>query len=278
MTFGVLLAVLVAALLHASWNALLKIGTSKRGTMLVLSLTELPIGLAIALSRPLPAAEVWPWVIASGCTHLTYKLFLLYAYDFGDLSRVYPIARGTAPMLVVLVGALILSDRITPAEYAGIAAIGVGILAMAGGAFRSGESRRLVPLALGSALATTVYTLIDGQGARVSGDAVAYVAWVFVADGAIFSTAILGYAGTGAAPTRGRDWAMGALASVASYASYAIAVWAMTVAPIALVAALRETSILFAVLIGWALFGERMTPGKWAALVMILAGVAATRL
>jgi drug/metabolite transporter (DMT)-like permease len=278
LTFGVLLAVLGAALLHASWNALLKIGTSKRGTMLVLSLTELPIGLAIALSRPIPAAEVWPWVLASGCTHLAYKLFLLYAYDHGDLSRVYPIARGTAPMLVLIIGALFLSDKITIAEYAGIAGIGAGILAMAGGALRSGESRRLVPLALGSALATTVYTLIDGQGARVSGDAVAYVAWVFVADGFIFSSVVLAYAGPKAAPTRPRDWAMGATASVASYGSYAIAVWAMTVAPIALVAALRETSILFAVLIGWIAFGEKMTPGKWVAVFLIVAGVAVTRL
>lgn len=278
MTIGVLLSVLVAAALHASWNALLKLGPSKRATMLVISLTELPLGLAIALSRPFPAAEVWPWVLASGATHMFYKLFLLYAYDHGDLSRVYPIARGTAPMLVVLVGAVLLADRITPAEYAGIAAIGAGILAMAGGAFRSGESRRLVPLALGSALATTVYTLIDGQGARVSGDAVAYVAWVFVADGVIFSTAVLGYAGLKAAPTRARDWALGAVASVASYASYAIAVWAMTIAPIALVAALRETSILFAVLIGWVLFRERMTPGKWASVGLIAAGVVLTRL
>ncbi|MFN0116067.1 MAG: EamA family transporter [Paracoccaceae bacterium] len=278
MSFGILLAVLGAALLHASWNALLKIGPSKRGTMLVLSLTELPIGLAIAATRPFPAAEVWPWVLASGTTHLAYKLFLLFAYDHGDLSRVYPIARGTAPMLVLIVSALFLSDRISPAEYAGIAAIGAGILVMAGGVFRSGESRRLVPLALGSALATAVYTLLDGQGARVSGDAVAYVAWVFVADGLIFSTAILTYAGRPAVPSRPRDWAMGAAASVASYASYAIAVWAMTAAPIALVAALRETSILFAVLIGWLVFGDRMSRGKWVAVALIVAGVFTTRL
>ncbi|MFZ5709353.1 MAG: DMT family transporter [Pseudomonadota bacterium] len=278
MTFGVLLAVLGAALLHASWNALLKLGSSKRATMVVLSLTEVPTGLLIALSRPWPSTGVWPWIIAAGFAHLAYKLFLLYAYDFGDLSRVYPIARGAAPMLVLIVGAVFLPDRVGGWEYAGIAIVGAGIVMMAQGAFQGGENRRLVPLALGSALATATYTMIDGQGARISGDAVAYVAWVFVADGLIFSTVILSWVGRRALPAEPAEWAKGAAASLASYFSYAIAVWAMTVAPIALVAALRETSILFAVLIGWLLFAERMTQGKWLAVALIVAGVVVTRL
>lgn len=278
MTFGVLLAVLGAALLHASWNALLKLGSSKRATMVVLSLTEVPTGLLIALSRPWPSTGVWPWIIAAGFAHLAYKLFLLYAYDFGDLSRVYPIARGAAPMLVLIVGAVFLPDRVGAWEYAGIAIVGAGIVMMAQGAFHGGENRRLVPLALGSALATATYTMIDGQGARISGDAVAYVAWVFVADGLIFSTVILSWVGRRALPAEPAEWAKGAAASLASYFSYAIAVWAMTVAPIALVAALRETSILFAVLIGWLLFAERMTRGKWLAVALIVAGVVVTRL
>jgi drug/metabolite transporter (DMT)-like permease len=277
-TIGVLLAVLAAAFLHAAWNALLKRGPSKQGTMFVLSVTEVAVGLPIALSRAMPAPEVWPWVLASGATHLAYKLFLLYAYDHGDLSRVYPIARGAAPMMELIAGAVLLSDSVTAAEYAGIAVIGAGILAMAAGAFRHGESRRLVPLALGSAVATALYTLIDGTGARVSGDPAAYVAWVFVADGTIFSAFTLLRTGRGAVPREAVEWARGAAASVASYVSYAIAVWAMTVAPIALVAALRETSILFAVLIGWLAFGERMTRGKAVAAALIVGGVAMTRL
>lgn len=278
MSFGILLAVLGAALLHASWNALLKLGTSKRGTMVVLSMTEIPIGLAIALTRPFPEAHVWPWILAAGLTHLGYKLFLLYAYDYGDLSRVYPIARGAAPMMVVLAGFVLLADRISGFEYAGIAVIGLGILMMAQGAFRQGENRRLVPLALGSAVATATYTLLDGHGARISGDAVAYVAWEFVADGLIFSTIILGHGGRKVLPVQAKEWVMGAVASLASYASYAIAVWAMTRAPIAVVAALRETSILFAVLIGWLAFGERMNRGKALAVLLIAAGVVLTRL
>lgn len=94
MSLFVLLAVLGAAFLHASWNAIIKVGTSKVAAMVILSVAEVPIGLAIALTRPWPAAEVWPWVLAAGCCHFAYKSFLTFAYEHGDLSRVYPIARG----------------------------------------------------------------------------------------------------------------------------------------------------------------------------------------
>ncbi|MDP4034086.1 MAG: DMT family transporter [Pseudorhodobacter sp.] len=278
MSIGVMLAVLGAAFLHALWNALIKLGTSKVSGMVVLSMAEVPIGLAVVAMRPFPATEVWPWVIAASCTHFFYKLFLTFAYERGDLSRVYPIARGAAPMMVALVGAAFLADRISAMQYLGIAVLGGGILLMARGVFTDGESRRLLPFALGSALATATYTMIDGLGARVSGDAVAYVGWVFVVDGILFSTGMLMLRGRAVLPGRPRAWLMGGLASVASYGAYAISIWAMMLAPIAVVAALRETSILFAVLIGWLAFGERMTRGKALAAALIVAGVMLTRL
>jgi drug/metabolite transporter (DMT)-like permease len=119
--------------------------------------------------------------------------------------------------------------------------------------------------------------MIDGLGARVSGDAVTYIAWVFVADGLIFSSGILAWKGFGSLPRDGRSWALGTFASAASYGAYAVSVWAMTVAPLALVAALRETSILFAVLIGWLIFGESMTRDKAIAAGLIVAGVVLMR-
>ena len=277
MSFGVFLAVLGAAFLHATWNALIKVGTSKLGGMMILSLTEVPIGLAVAATRPLPGPEVWPWVIAAGCTHFAYKFFLTYAYDRGDLSRVYPIARGAAPMIVALVGAGLLADAVSAVEYAGIAVLGVGILLMARGVFTKGEERRLLPFALGAAAATATYTMIDGLGARVSGDPAAYVAWVFVADGLIFATGMLGLRGAAIIPRDRRSWGLGGVASAASYGAYAVSIWAMTLAPIAVVAALRETSILFAVLIGWLVFGERMDRGKLLAVALIVTGVLLTR-
>ena len=278
MTLGILLAVLGAAFLHALWNALIKVGHSRIGGMVILSIGEIPIGLAVAAASAPLKPEAWPWVIAAGCTHFGYKFFLSYAYDRGDLSRVYPIARGTAPLIVALVGTVLLPDVIRTGEYAGIAVLGAGILLMARGVFTGGEERRLIPFALGSAAATATYTLIDGMGARISGDAVAYVAWVFVADGLIFTLGMLALRGRKVLPPLGRDWVTGLLAAAASYGAYAVSVWAMTQAPIALVAALRETSILFAVLIGWLVFGERMDRSKAIAAALIVGGVILTRL
>lgn len=278
MTPAVLLAVLGAAFLHALWNALIRVGTSRIGAMVILSVMEIPVGLAVVLMRPLPPAEVIPWVMAAGVAHFGYKFFLAHAYEVGDLSRVYPIARGAAPMIAALAGLFLLADAVRPIEYVGIAVLGLGILTMARGIFTDGESHRLLPYALGSALATASYTLIDGMGARVAGDAIAYVGWIYVVDGILFAVGMIAIKGRGVLAGGGRAWAMGTAASVASYGAYAISVWAMTVAPIALVAALRETSILFAVLIGWLVFGERMTPNKALAATLIVGGVVLTRL
>ncbi len=278
MSLGVLLAVLAAAFLHALWNALIKTGTSKIGAMVILSVAEVPIGLVVALTRPWPEMQVWLWIAASGTTHFVYKTFLTLAYDRGDLSRVYPIARGAAPLVVTLVGLVTLPDTVTGPQYAGIVLLGLGILMMARGVFARGENRRLLPFALCSAAATATYTMIDGLGARASGDAIAYVAWVFVADGSAFAIGSILIRGIDVLPRDRRSWRNGFFAGAASYGAYAVSVWAMTIAPIALVAALRETSILFAVLIGWLAFGERMTRDKAAAALTIVAGVMLTRL
>ncbi len=273
-----MLAVLGAAFLHALWNSLLKVGTSRMGAMVILSIGEVPIGAAVVLAMPPLDWVVAPWVLAAGCAHFFYKLFLTFAYERGDLSRVYPIARGSAPLMVGLVSPLFLPDVITPMEFAGIAVLGFGILMMAQGVFASGENRRLIPFALGSACATATYTLIDGQGARVAGDAVAYIAWVFVVDGLFFAVGMLLWKGWDVLPRQRRAWGVGMIAAAASYGAYAVSVWAMMNAPIAVVAALRETSILFAVLIGWLVFGEKMTRGKALAALVIVGGVMLTRL
>lgn len=278
MTLFIFLCVLFAAFLHALWNALIKVSVSNVTGMLIMTLAQGGLGLLIALSRAWPTGEVMLWLLASGVFHAAYKLFLAFAYEQGDLSRVYPIARGAAPMVVMVISALFLTDVIALVEYAGILILGSGIVVMARGAFVNGESRRLVPLALGSALMTAGYSLVDGLGARVSGDAVMYVGWLFALDALLFAPICLALRGRGVLIARRRDWILGCLAAAASYGAYAIAVWAMTQAPIALVAALRETSILFAVLIGWLVFGDRMDRGKAMAAGLIIAGVMLTRL
>ncbi len=278
MSLTVLLAVLLAAFLHAGWNALVKAGGNKMTNMLLLTLVQGALGALIAASKPLPQGEVWWWLLASGVAHSAYKLFLAYAYEQGDLSRVYPIARGAAPMMVAVVGFFLLPDEVRLVEYLGILVIGIGILAMAHGVFTNGESRRLLPFALGSALATASYSVIDGMGARLAGDAALFVAWMFLLDAVGFTFAALTLKGRGVLRATAREWRISAAAAVASYAAYAIAVWAMTRAPIALVTSMRETSILFAVLIGWLVFGERLHKGKVIAALLIVSGVAVTRL
>lgn len=278
MTLTVFLAVLAAAFLHAAWNALIKTGASKQSAMLILSIGHAICGAGVALWKgPLPP-DALPWLFGSGLIHMCYQLFLSYAYDHGDLSRVYPIARGAAPMLVLVISAAFLSDRMAGMELTGVVILGLGILLMARGVFTSGESRRMLPFALGSAVATAGYSITDGMGARTAGDAVQYVGWLMMLSTVFYAPAALALKGRSLLIAPPRAWAMGLVAAGASFGAYAIAVWAMTQAPIALVAALRETSILFAVLIGWQMFGERMDRDKIIAIGVILTGVIVTRL
>lgn len=278
MSIWILLAVLGAAFLHAFWNGLVRIGASRVQAMMVLSAVQALIGLGVAITQPLPAANVLPWLAASGLIHSAYKTFLTFAYEHGDLSRVYPLARGTAPLVVLIVSGLFLGETLVLAEVLGVVLLGAGILLLASGVWRGGEQRRLLPFAIGAACATAGYTLVDGLGARASGNATAFVGGLFVADGVIFATTMFALRGRRALPAAGKVWLTGSAGAAASYASYAIAVWAMTLAPIALVAAVRETSILFGVLIGWLGFGERMTRAKALSIALIAAGVIVTRL
>ena len=236
------------------------------------------MGLAMAVFVPLPSGEVWLWLLASGALHAGYKMFLAAAYQHGDLSRVYPIARGVAPMIVVLAGFFLLSDTLASKEYAGIALIGFGVILMARGVFSSGEARVIIPFALGSALCTAGYSMVDGLGARVAGNATQFTAWLFIFDALVFSTVTLAKSGVRQFSATRRNWAIGSFAGALSLVTYWIAVWAMTVAPIALVTALRETSVLFAVLIGVFWMKERAELGKLVAAIVIVSGIVLIRL
>ncbi len=269
---------MAAALLHAVWNAMVKTGDNKLTGMFMVALGNGVLGLAVVATRPLPGADAWVWIIASGLIRTAYLLFLGHAYEHGDLSRVYPIARGAAPLFVLLVSGLFLTDVITGTELAGILVLGTGILLMAQGAFSNGENRRLVPFAIGSAMATAAYSIVDGIGAREMGDAIAFTGWALAATAWFYTPAVVALKGRAVLRADARMWLSGSIAGLASYVAYTIVVWAMTQAPIALVTALRETSILFAVLIGWLLFGERMGWGKALAAALIVGGAALTRL
>jgi drug/metabolite transporter (DMT)-like permease len=278
LTFGVFLAVMAAALIHATWNALIKNGTSKQSAMLLLATCQFACGVVIALWRGLPAEAAWLWLLGSGVIHMCYQLCLSYAYEHGDLSRVYPIARGAAPMMVLLVSWVFLPDSLTKTEVVGVLVLGAGIVLLVRGVFSSGESRRMLPFAFGSAVATAGYSITDGMGARAAGDPMLYVGWLMVVSGLFYIPAAVALKGVQLFRVPAKAWGIGLMAGALSFIGYSIAVWAMTVAPIALVAALRETSILFAVLIGWLVFDERMGRNKATAVAVIVGGVVLTRL
>jgi drug/metabolite transporter (DMT)-like permease len=274
----VFLAVLAAAFLHAAWNGLIRTGgagaASRLANLLVMALVQGAIGVVLLSVAPWPAAGVWPWIVAAAALHTGYKLCLAAAYAHGDLSRVYPLARGSAPLMVLLVSAAVGADRLTTSDVLAVLVLAAGILTLAAGALRAGENRRLIPWALATAAMTTGYTLVDGLGARAAGNLMAFLGWTFALDGLLFGAAVAALRGPAVLRLPARTWGLGALAAAASLGAYAVVVWAMTQAPIALVGALRETSILFALLIGWRVFGEDLGRDKLAAGGMILAGVA----
>ena len=277
MTVLVFCAVLIAALLHAGWNALVKTGNNKQTAMLILTLAHAFFGLCLIPFLPMPQGEVWIWLLASGFTHMFYQLFLGFAYERGDLSRVYPIARGGAPMIVLTVSVLFGVDTLRGFDFLGVLVLGLGILLMARGVFNSGEDHKLIFLAVGSGCATACYSLIDGLGARVMGDALAYVSWLLVFSAIFYTPVIFFLRGRSVLPQNSSQISVGLLTGFASFVAYAIVVWAMTQAPIALVTALRESSILFAMIFGWFFFREQMGLSKVLAGIMIVIGIILTR-
>lgn len=278
MTAFVFVAVLIAALLHACWNAIIKFGDDKLQGMVLLSVAHGLIGLMLIAVFPIPSKESW-WLLAGSVLfHLMYKTFLTFAYMRGDLSRVYPIARGTAPMIVLVISLIALSDVMLASQIFGIVLVGLGITLMAWGVFAHGEERALVPYALLAAVGTAGYSLFDGLGARVSGSVSGYIGWLFFLDAFLFTVGGVAIKGHAVLPKSVKIWMLGLIAGVCSVAAYWIAVWAMTLAPIALVTALREVSVLFAILIGVLFFKDKAMVGKIFAGLVIVAGVIAIRL
>ena len=277
MSGTVFAAVLFAALLHASWNALVKSGADKTVGVLSMALGHLPLAAVALLLAPWPAAACLPWVLSGGLIHTGYCLFLASAYRHGELSHVYPIARGVAPLIVTAVSILFLGATLGGGQLLGIAAIATGLigLALAGGANRAASATRLA-LATGAFIAA--YSLNDGIGARLSGGSpLGYYALESVVNALTLLPLLMArhpgiLARTLARPSRVL------LTGGGSFAAYAIVVWAFVEAPIPLVTALRETSIVFAVLIGVLVMHERLSLAKLAAIVVTLAGAATIRL
>jgi len=270
----VTLAVLGAALLHAAWNALVK---SSADTQLDSTAVGVGAGVVSVLLLPWlapPAPAAWPWLAASALVHVLYFIFLAGAYRWGELTYSYPIMRGGGPMVVAIVGALALGEVLPPMETFGVALVCAGILAFASGR----HDRRATLFAIGNALVIGAYTLIDAQGARASGAPVSYTLWFFAANALVIGSFVLARRGRELPAYLRRHWARAVLGGACSVGSYAIALWAMTLAPVALVAVLRETSVIFAAIIGALFLNERLTRRRLVATGAVMAGLAALRI
>ncbi|KQZ14505.1 hypothetical protein ASD44_10805 [Mesorhizobium sp. Root554] len=280
MTPSVFLAVLLAAAMHATWNALVKVHLDR-----FLSVTLMTVGMGIMalLVAPFvafPKAEVWPWILASVIFHMGYKLCLIAAYKAGDMSQTYPLARGTAPLLAALGGIFVVSEVPAPLAILGILLLSLGTLALSlrGGARLEKLNRHAVGFALATSVLIASYTLSDGSGARAAETASSYAVWLFFCDGLWSLGLCLILRGRASLPAMARDWKAGLLTGALGGAAYWIVMWAMTRAPIASVASLRETSILFAMLISVFALGEKMTGWRGAAALSIVAGLVALRM
>lgn len=271
-------AVLLAALMHASWNAMIRLTLDRFASMLLLALSQGGLALLFLPFVDVPSAAAWPYIGIAALLHTGYKLFLVRAYAHGDLSQIYPLARGSAPLLVALAGALFFDEHLDVAGVMAVLAIGVGVIMMAGSGGLARPPGRGTAYALGTAAFTAAYTLVDAAGARLSGHALGFAVWMFVIDALAMAGFALVTRGPAVYQGLATSLRTGLVAGALSLGSYAIVIWAFTQAPVALVAALRETSVLFALLIAALFLGERVPARRWVAALVITAGIAATRL
>ncbi len=278
MTTGVFLAVLLAAAMHAGWNAVLKVRLEPFAAITLVTGLAGVVGLPFLIALGLPRAEAWPWLFTSVAIHLAYNVALSAAYRHADMGQVYPIARGGAPLLTALGSVLLLREPFGAVAGIGVVVLGLGICLMSLGSKDARLDRRALGYALLTAVTICAYTIVDGVGARAAGDPHAYSAALFVLDGIPLPLYVLLRRGLpGFAPMRPflvPGFAGGAM----SLAAYWIAIWAMTLAPIPLVAALRETSVLFAALIAALVLREPLRPGRVIAAALILTGLVTIKL
>ena len=278
LTWPVVAAVLFGALLHASWNAMVKSSSDKALDTALIHLTGSVISVPLLLAVGLPDARAWPFILASVVIHIAYYIALTGAYQHGDLGLTYPLMRGTAPLLVALSATLTVGESLSPTSWAGVLGVSCGVLAL-GLSRHAMDSPRAVAFALTNAVVIAVYTVVDALGARASGNALQYVAALFVLDGWPFALMVLRRRGLALAWSYARRRTpLAVVGASASLGSYGIALWAMTRAPVATVAALRETSVLFAALIGAWLLKEAFTVRRAVGTAAIVAGVMALRL
>jgi len=266
--------VLLAALMHASWNALLRSSGRRMQALAVMCVADAAFA-AIALAVlwhdvPMPSQDAWWCIAASTIIHVGYNLFLVRAYRMGDLGEAYPIARGSSPLLVALGAAVVAGERLSLATSIGIMLVSIGIVALA---LRGGRiAAASLPSALATGLCIAAYTAVDGMGVRLAGDTRAYVLWFFLCEGLSMPAILLAVRGPGAFACRPPDAVKAIVGGVLAVLAYGVVLWAMSLGPMGPVSALRETSVVFAALLGRLFLNETLTLRRVAACCVIALG------
>jgi len=275
----VFLAVLFAAACHAGWNALIKVGLDPLSTTTLISVGSGIVALAFSPFVGVPAWAAWPWLAASIVIHLVYFASLIESYRTGDLGQVSPIARGSAPLMTAAVTSIFVGEKLSALGWAGIAALVGGVLLLsARGARHLAEiDRRAIGFALFTALTICAYSVVDGIGARLSANPNGYSVWLFVGIAVVMVPYALYRDGRDVIPAMQRFWLRGFAGGALQVLSYGIAIWAMTVAPIAIVATLRETSVLFGAVIAVVVLKEPLRAVRIVAACLIVCGLVLIR-
>jgi len=263
-------AALAAAMMHAAWNAGLKGGKDRILDAALLFGIAGMIGLAVALSRPSMHADAWFWVALTTVLHLPYVYFLARAYELGELSHVYTIARGLPPVMITVLAAATIHEIPNVTAAIGIATISFGILIVG---LSPGAHLQGTLIAAAVAVCIALYSVSDGIGVRASGDAIAYNGWVFTCIAVVTAAMAFVLRRQEALPAYVRaHWRRGLIGGSLSFIAYGLVLWAMTIAPIAAVSAFRETSVVFAALIGIVFFGEAAGSRRIAGALIVALG------
>ncbi|HWR87363.1 MAG TPA: EamA family transporter [Acidiferrobacterales bacterium] len=271
--------VLLGAVLHAAWNTLVRRAADKLlDTVLITSGAGILTAVLLP-ALPLPATESWPYLAASVLIHVIYFAVVALAYHGAELSFAYPIMRGSAPVLSAVAVALLLNETPTLGGWLGIFLVSGGVLLLAADAWRTGKLRKgPTILALTNAGVIAVYTLVDGQGARLSGHAFSYTGWMFLLTAVLLLGLSFALKGRRVIDHVRHGWQRGLLGGASTLASYGLALWAMTQAPIALVAALRETSVVFAAIMAALFLAEPVTRLRAVSIITVAAGAVAIKI
>ena len=273
MTAGVFSALLFAAILNATWNVLVKVSADRLVMFAVIKFGTTVFALLALPFIELPSPDLWPYIAASVVIHTAYFLFLAMAYRYGDLSSVYPISRGAAPLIVAIFAIVFLGERLGSQATFGLIVISCGIMSLVLTKNAAGSLHRI---AIGAALATGCmiagYTVVDGMGVRISGCPFSYLVWINLLNGLpIIAIALLlrrNEIGTQVESI----WKIGFVSSIVSLLAYSIALWASTQAPLAVVAAIRESSVIFAVPFGVIFLKEKLDIRRFGSVFMTLLG------